>query len=100
MLMANQLDIVVADKRDKKAVLVDVPIPSDSNIRKEEHKKFEKYKGLKEELERKWAVKGSVVPVVIGALGAVTPKLREWLQQIPGLTPQSETSVQKSARNS
>ena len=36
-----------------------------------------------------------MVPVVIGALGAVTPKLREWLQQIPGRT--SEISVQKSA---
>ena len=40
-------------------------------------------------------VKAKVVPVVIGALGAVTPKLEEWLQQIPGTT--SELSVQKSA---
>ena len=35
-----------------------------------------------------------VVPVLIGALGAVTPKLEEWLQQIPGT---SELSFQKSA---
>ncbi|KAL4000544.1 hypothetical protein ACER0C_008315 [Sarotherodon galilaeus] len=42
-----------------------------------------------------WRVKITVVPVVIGALGAVTPKLGEWLQQIPGTT--SEISVQKSA---
>ena len=40
-------------------------------------------------------MKVKVVPVVIGALGAVTPKLEEWLQQIPGTT--SELSVQKSA---
>uniref|UniRef100_A0A3P9CNU3 GOLD domain-containing protein n=1 Tax=Maylandia zebra TaxID=106582 RepID=A0A3P9CNU3_9CICH len=33
-----------------------------------------------------WRVKVTVVPVVIGALGAVTPKLGEWLQQIPGTT--------------
>lgn len=31
------------------------------------------------------------VPGVIGALSAVTSKLGEWLQQIPGTT--SETSV-------
>ena len=40
-------------------------------------------------------MKATVVPVVIGALGAVTPKLEEWLQQIPGKT--SDISVQKSA---
>ncbi len=56
---------------------------------------FEKYQGLKEQLERMWKVKASVVPVVVGALRAVTPKLGEWLQQIPGTT--SEASVQKSA---
>jgi len=35
-----------------------------------------------------------MVSVIIGALGTVTPKLEEWLQQIPGT---SEISVQKSA---
>ena len=44
-------------------------------------------KGLKEEQERMWGGKASVVFVVIGALGAVTPKL------IRGITP--EASVQK-----
>ena len=51
--------------------------------------------GLKEELKRMWKVKVKVVPVVIAALGALTPKLEERLQQIPGTT--SELSVQKSA---
>ena len=41
-----------------------------------------------------WGVKATVMPVVIGALGAVTHKLGEWLQQIPGTT--SEVSVQRS----
>ncbi len=50
---------------------------------------------MKEQLERMWKVKASVVPVVVGALGAVTPKLGEWFQQISGTT--SEASVQKSA---
>ena len=95
MVMANQPDIVVIDKEQRKAVVVDIAIPSDCNIRKKEHEKVEKYQGLKEELERAWKVKASVVPVVIGALGAVTPKLEEWLQQIPGKT--SDISVQKSA---
>ena len=68
--------------------MVDVAIPSDSNIRKKEHGRLMKYQGLKGELERMWRVNASVVTVMIGALGAVTPKLGEWLQQIPGITPE------------
>ncbi|KAK7922439.1 hypothetical protein WMY93_009341 [Mugilogobius chulae] len=95
MVMANQPDIVVVDKEQRRAVVVDVAIPSDGNIRRKEHEKLEKYQGLREELEKAWKVKATVVPVVIGALGAVTPKLDEWLQHIPGST--SGISVQKSA---
>ena len=39
-------------------------------------------------------MKATVVPIVIKTLGAITPKLGGWPQQIPGTT--SETSVQKS----
>ncbi|XP_078791071.1 uncharacterized protein LOC111949134 [Oryzias latipes] len=92
---ANQPDIVEVDKEQRKAIVVDVAVPSDGNIRKKEHEKLEKYQGLREELEKAWKVKVTVVPVVIGALGAITPKLEEWLQQIPGKT--SDLSVQKSA---
>ncbi|TWW57282.1 hypothetical protein D4764_07G0000010 [Takifugu flavidus] len=57
LVVANQPDIVV--------VVIDVAIPSDSNIRKKEHEKLEKYQGLKEEMERMWGMKATVVPVVI-----------------------------------
>ncbi|KAF7645372.1 hypothetical protein LDENG_00205860, partial [Lucifuga dentata] len=95
-LLANQPDmVVVVDKEQKRAIVTDVAVPADSNIRKKEHEKIQKYQGLKEELEWTWKVKSKVVPMVIGALRAVTPKLGEWLQEIPGTT--SEVSVQKSA---
>ncbi|CAI5660153.1 unnamed protein product [Oreochromis niloticus] len=68
MVVANQPDIVVVDKQKKTAVVIDVAVPNDSNIRKKEHEKLEKYQGLREELERMWRVKVTVVPVVIGAL--------------------------------
>lgn len=44
-----------------------------------------KYQGLKEEL-KKWRAKAPVVPAVVGALGAVTPRLWEWLLQTPVTT--------------
>lgn len=48
-----------------------------SNIRKKEHKKLKKYQGLKDRLEQMWKMKSKVIPVVIAALGTVTPKLEE-----------------------
>ena len=75
--------------------MIDVAVPSDSNIKNKEYETLEEYRGLKKELERTWKVNAKVLPVVIGAIGAVTPKLEEWLQQIPGTT--SELDVEKSA---
>ena len=49
--------------------------------------------GVKEELERMWGVKASVVPVLVGALGAVNTKLEEWPNKSQEKTP--EISVQK-----
>ena len=53
-------------------MVVDIAIPSDSNIKKKKQEKLEKYQGLKEVLEEMWGLKAPVVPMVIGALGAVT----------------------------
>lgn len=72
----------------------DVAIPTDSNIRKKEQEKLRKYRRYKVELEKKV----TLVPVVIGALGAVIPKLSGKLQQIPGTGTTSELSIQKSAK--
>lgn len=90
-MVANQLDIIVVDKQKKTAVVIDAVTPNDKKIRKKEHEKLEKYEGL----EKMWRVKVNMDPVVIRALGVVTPKLGEWLKLIPGTT--SEISVQKSA---
>ncbi|CAK6950273.1 uncharacterized protein LOC127616771 [Scomber scombrus] len=84
LVMANQPDILLMDKQQKKAVVIDVVIPSDNSIRKKEQEKLGKYQGLKEELEKMWGVEVTVVPEVIGALGAVTHKQGEWIQQIQG----------------
>ena len=46
-------------------------------MRKKEPEKLEKHQHLKEERERMWRVKASVVTMVIGALGDVATKLGE-----------------------
>lgn len=45
---------------------------------------LEKYQSQKEELERMCKVKANVVFVVVEILEGVTPKMEEWLKQIPG----------------
>ena len=42
---ANQQDIVVVNKQDKKMVVVDVVVPCASNIRNKEHEMLEEYQG-------------------------------------------------------
>ena len=49
--VSNQPDIDAINKEKKDAVLIDIAVPIDSNIKKE-YEKLEKYQGLKEELER------------------------------------------------
>ena len=45
-VLANQPDIVVVDKQKKEAMVIDVAVPRDSNIKKE-YEKLEKYQGSK-----------------------------------------------------
>ena len=43
--MANQTDIVMLDKLQKKAELIDGAVPRDSTIKKKEDEKLKKHKG-------------------------------------------------------
>ena len=58
---------MVVDKLQKKAAVIDVTIPSDSNIKKKGHKKLKKYQALKKEVEKMDEVKATQVQVVIRA---------------------------------
>ena len=42
-----------------------------------------KHQDLVLEIQRLWNVKAEVIPIVIGALGAVTPELNDWLKKLP-----------------
>lgn len=49
--LANKLYIVVVEKEQNTAFMIDVAIPVGSNIRKKECERIEKYQRLKERLE-------------------------------------------------
>ena len=55
---------------------------------------MDKYQSLKIKLEQLWKVKIMVIPVAVGAPGAIADRLPGWLAQIPGTI--SEVEQQKS----
>ena len=81
---ANRPDLVVKDKRLKKTFLIDVSWPCDTNIHKMEATKIAMYIGLKGQLQKMWGFDCITVPIIIGGLGAVTFKLKDYLALIPG----------------
>ena len=63
---------MAVDKENQRAIIiVDIAVPTDYNIASKEKEKVEKYQPLREEIEKCWKVKTSVI--IIGALGAITP---------------------------
>ena len=86
-------DITVIEKRQ--VLLIDVAIPGDSRINQKEVEKITKYQDLKVEVERLWEKKATVVPVVIGALGAIPRDLIKHLKTL-GLDKVSPSQLQKA----
>ena len=76
--------------------MIDVTIPRDDRIDQKEVEKITKYQDLKIEVEQFWEKKATVVPVVIGALGAIPRDLVKHLQTL-GLEKISPNQLQKVA---
>ena len=73
-------DITVVEK--KQVWLIDVAIPGDIIINQKEVEKITKYQDLKIKVERHWEKKATVMPVVIGALGAIPRDLVKHLKTL------------------
>jgi hypothetical protein len=76
-------------------MLIDVAISRDRNVIKKEAETVLKYKDLTIELQRMWNVKTRVIPVIIGAIGAISKSFRKYISNIPGNHEVKE--VQKTA---
>ena len=68
-------------------------IPEESRIEEKELEKISKYQDLKIEIERLWQKQATVVPVVIGSLGAIPRDLKKHLRTI-GLESISPSQLQ------
>ena len=90
----NTPDITVVE--EKMIKLIDVAIPGDSRIEEKEIEKIEKYQDLRIEVQRLWEKKAVVIPVVVGALGAVPKKLGKYLEKV-GIDRITTEQIQRTA---
>ena len=83
MIEHRKPDIVVVIKKERKCMIIDIAIPGDVRVVNKEEEKVIKYQELKHEIARMWAMtKVDIIPVVVGALGAVTKKLEGWIDKL------------------
>jgi hypothetical protein len=80
----NKPDIIIRDNEKRTCMLTDVAISGDRNMIKNEAEKILKYKDLTIEIQRMWNVKTKVIPVIIGATGAISESFRKYVSNIPG----------------
>ena len=82
-VVANQPNIVVRDKINKKVFIIDISCPSDVNVNAKENEKIAKYSGLRVELAKMWQSECVVIPIVIGSLGGLSEKFVDYINTIP-----------------
>ena len=86
VIKARRPDIVVVDRESNKVIIVDIASPWDHRVHEKEAEKIEKYQDLKREIGKLWGIRQQeVVPVVVGALRAVSKRLDTWLDKL-GIT--------------
>ena len=66
----NRPDIILKDKKQRRAYLIDVAVPSPNNAQKTIYHKVEKYRELSMELEKQWKMRIRTLPIVLTTTGA------------------------------
>ena len=71
----------MVEKEQKQCTIIDIAIPGDNRVGAKE--KIEKYDNLKWEAKKMWSMKKvEIVPVVIGALGAVSKNFEQYMERL------------------
>ena len=82
-IQANKPVTLIKHKQNKTCQLIDIGVPSDSNISSEEFGKLSKYKDLEIEIAKMWKLKTKTIPVIVGALGTIKKRIQKYVIEIP-----------------
>ena len=82
-IKARKPDIVVVNKNERSCAIIDIAIPGDIRVSEKEKEKIERYQELKREIKRMWNIRSiKVIPVVVGALGSTSKKLKICIEEL------------------
>ena len=82
-VVANKPDIVVIDRSERRAIIVDITIPHDENLVKAEKDKQMKYIDLAHEIVDMWDVDSAIiVPIVVSVNGLIAKSLDQHLKRL------------------
>ena len=81
-LESNRPDLVMIDHNKKKWFIIDFSVPWDANILHKEDQKIQRYYPLVCEMRKMYDADCIVVPLVVGALGALPKRLNKYLKQL------------------
>ncbi|HEY6435395.1 MAG TPA: hypothetical protein VIY47_02315, partial [Ignavibacteriaceae bacterium] len=82
-ILANRPDIIIIDKSNKTAKLIDLAHPNDHNLNTSFSNKITKYKDLAEEIKIMWQMNSvEIIPIVISANGLVHQKQFEFINKL------------------
>ena len=80
----NKPDIIICNNKQGKCMSIDVAIPGDRNVIKNEAEKILKYEERITEIQRMWNVRAEVVPLITGSTGTISNSVRQYLSNIRG----------------
>ena len=97
VLKHNRPDITLVHKDTQDWTLIDIAVPADQNIIRNEEEKVEtEYQDLAFEIRRiHGASKVTVIPIVIGAPGSISKRAKTWYDKLG--VPEFIGSVQVAA---
>ena len=82
-IKAKKLDVVVVNKNERSCAIIDMAIPGDIRVGEQEKEKIERYQEIKREIKRMWNNRSiNVIPVVVGALGSTSKKLKKSIVEL------------------
>ena len=92
-IQVNRPDIVIKHKQNKTYQLIDMSVPSDSNISAKKFEKISKYKHLEIETAKMQKMNTKTIPVIVGTLSMIKKGTQKNANKIPGNLSLAESQI-------
>ena len=78
-IKARKPDVILVNMNERSCVIIDTAVPGDIGVTKKEKKRLRDTRKIK----RMWNIRSiKVIPVVVGALGIISKKLKNCIEEL------------------